>query len=86
MAALFPQVNKLKGDIELIEDMLFLVEDTYLNLDNAGKSLLLLFDHSFTHPQAEKMQKQFVQLLLKENGTAAPPQTRKCKNNLCSYY
>jgi len=45
MAALFPQVNKLKSDIELIEDMLFLVEDTYLNLDNAGKSILLLFDH-----------------------------------------
>ena len=51
MAMLFPQVQKLKNDIELIEDMLFLVEDTYLNLDNAGKSILLLFDHQFLHPK-----------------------------------
>ena len=29
----------------MIENMQFLVEDTYLNLDNEGKSLLLLFDH-----------------------------------------
>ena len=32
--------------------MLFLIEDTYLNLDTAGKSLLLLFDHEFDHPKA----------------------------------
>ena len=44
MAMLFPQVEKLKNDIEMIENMLFLVEDTYLNLDE-GKSILLLFDH-----------------------------------------
>ena len=45
MTMLFPQIEKLKNDIELIENMLFLVEDTYLNLDNESKSILLIFDH-----------------------------------------
>ena len=35
--------------------MLFLIEDTYLNVDVEGKSLLLLFDHSFGHPKAQQM-------------------------------
>ena len=45
MAQLFPKVEKVKNDIELIENMMFLIEDTYLNLDTAGKSILLLFNH-----------------------------------------
>ena len=51
MQKLFPQIEKIKNDIELIENMLFLIEDTYLNLDTAGKSLLLLFDHEFNSPK-----------------------------------
>ena len=45
MAKLFPKISKVKNDLELIENMMFLIEDTYLNLDNTGKSILLLFDH-----------------------------------------
>lgn len=45
MVKLFPKIEKVKNDIELIENMMFLIEDTYLNLDAAGKSILLLFDH-----------------------------------------
>ena len=52
MAKLFPKIEKVKNDIELIENMMFLIEDTYLSLDNAGKSILLLFDHKFEHPKA----------------------------------
>ena len=32
--------------------MLFLIEDTFLNLDESGKSLLLLFEHEFNHPKS----------------------------------
>ena len=45
MAQLFPKVEKCKNDLELIENMIYLVEDTYLELDNSGKSILLLFEH-----------------------------------------
>ena len=48
MAKLFPKVEKVKNDIELIENMMFL-KDTYLNLDTA-KSILLLFNQ-FEHPE-----------------------------------
>ena len=60
MAKLFPQIEKIKNDIELIENMLFLIEDTYLNLDTAGQSLLLLFDHEFNSPKAQSIQKSFI--------------------------
>ena len=40
---MFPKVKKLKDDIELIDSMIYLIEDTYLSLDLPNKSLLSLF-------------------------------------------
>ena len=45
MAKLFPKISKVKNDMELIENMKFLIEDTYLSLDQSGKSILLLFNN-----------------------------------------
>ena len=53
--------------------MIFLIEDTYLNLDTAGKSLLLLFDHEFESPKAQQMQKSFIQLMSRHKSLKEGP-------------
>lgn len=56
MMRLFPQIRKIKDDIELIESMMWIIEDTYLNLDDPnGASLLMMFDPKVTSSIAQSM-------------------------------
>ena len=45
-----PDLAKVKNDIEFIETMLFLIEDTYINIDVTAESILSIFDTHFGNP------------------------------------
>jgi len=49
---------KVKNDIEFIETMLFMIEDTYLNIDVTPDSILSMFDLHFGKLQAHLVQIQ----------------------------
>ena len=41
---LLPELIKVKNDIEYIEGIQFLIQDTYLNIDDSKESILNIFD------------------------------------------
>ena len=45
-----PQMIKLKNDIEFLDGTLFLIDNTYINVDNTDHSILEMFDSHFGHP------------------------------------
>ena len=47
---ILPDLAKVKNDIEFIETMLFLIEDTYINIDVTPESILSIFDTHFGNP------------------------------------
>lgn len=47
---LLPELVKAKNDIEYIEGIQFLIQDTYLNIDNKEESILNIFDAQFGNP------------------------------------
>ena len=48
---LLPKMIKIKNDIEFLDEMLFIIDDTYINVDNSEHSVLEMFDSHFNaHP------------------------------------
>ena len=72
MKRLLPELIKAKNDIEYIEGIQFLIQDTYLNIEEPEESILNIFDLHFGNP----VQTQLAQMLAKryDHDPGARPQ------------